>query len=262
MTAARAASPRQQFVADYQRIRSAEGRGSPNPDYYRALPFRDLTGANAWQWQMRARTFRYFDHHILPTAPCDILDLGAGNGWLSHRLRERGHRPVAVDIFNDEMDGLRAVRHYPKPFPTIEASFDELPLPKTRFDLALFNASIHYSADYARTLGEVRRCLRPDGRVVILDSPVYARREHGERMRSERQALFEHQYGFRSEALGSIEFLDHAMLDELGRALDMRWQIHKPWYGLRWHLRPLEAWIKGKRPPSRFWILVGTFGNA
>lgn len=252
---------RQAFLEQYGCIRRAEGRGSDDGAYYRALPFEDLSGRNAWQWRMRARTFRYFVRHLLPAAPCDVLDLGAGNGWLCYRLREMGHAPVAVDIFRDARDGLGALRHYRAPLRAVEADFDALPFAEGSFDLAVFNASLHYSPDYARTLAEVRRCLRADGRLVILDSPVYRRREHGERMRAERQEQFTRQYGFRSEALGSIEFLDEPTLAELARVLRLRWEIHKPWYGFRWHLRPLAARLRGTRPPSRFWILEGTFAR-
>jgi SAM-dependent methyltransferase len=250
---------RNQFLDDYRRIRAAEGRGSSDAAYYRALPFEDLTGRNSGQWRIRAATFRYFVRKMLPRSSSRVLDLGAGNCWLSYRLRELGHLPVAADIFADTSDGLRAARHYPVPFPVTEADFNDLPFANGAFDLILYNASIHYSPDYVRTLGEARRCLRADGRVVILDSPVYAEREHGERMRAERQQLFEKQYGFRSEALKSIEFFDEAMLGELARELGIRWRIHKPWYGAAWHLRPLRAWWKNQRPPSRFWILEGTF---
>ena len=249
------AAARQRFLGDYSAIRTAEGRGSDDSDYYRGLPFNG--GHDVAQWRMRARTFRYFVRHILPRRPCRILDLGAGNGWLSYRLAELGHAPVAVDIFADQRDGLRAVRHYPVQFPAVEAEFDHLPLPSGQFDLAVYNASIHYSSDYLRTLREALRCLAPGGKVVILDSPVYQRREHGERMRAERQRLFEQQFGFRSEALGSIEFFDLEMLDGLARDLALTWKIHKPWYGINWHLRPLRARWKRQRPPSRFWILVG-----
>jgi SAM-dependent methyltransferase len=253
------ASPRQQFLEDYAKIRASEGRGSEDSAYYRALPFSDLTGRNTAQWRIRARTFEYFTHHILPLRPSSILDLGAGNCWLSYRLAEMGHAPVAVDIFSDPRDGLGAARHYPVQFPVIESGFDNLPLPPAQFDLAVFNSSIHYSSDYVRTLTEARRCLRPKGRVVILDSPVYKRREHGEAMRAERQAAFERQHGFRSEALGSIEYFDLEMLEDLERDLSLTWEIHYPWYGWRWHLRPLRAKLRRQRPPSRFWILVGTF---
>lgn len=246
------APDRRLFLEQYGRIRAAEGRGSASESYYRALPFLDDP-----QWKIRATTFRYFTRHILPAQPCRVLDLGAGNGWLSNRLAELGHAPVAIDIFRDLRDGLDAAGHYITSFPRLEAEFDNLPLAPAQFDLAVFNASIHYSADYARTLSEVRRCLRPGGRIVILDSPVYKLRAHGEAMRTERQQLFERQYGFRSEALRSIEFLDEPMLTELARELRLVWTIHRPWYGLAWHMRPVIAGLKGRRPPSRFWILEG-----
>jgi SAM-dependent methyltransferase len=253
------AEGRRQFLDDYNRIRSAEGRGSDESSYYRALPFADITARNADQWRIRARTFRYFVHRVLSGQRLKILDLGAGNCWLSYRLAELRHQPVAVDIFADHRDGLRAARHYPVFIPVVEADFDLLPVADSAFDVVVFNASFHYSADYARTLAEARRCLRPGGRVVILDSPVYKRSEHGEQMRAERQTFFERQHGFRSEALRSIEFLDEPMLSQLARDLRLTWRIHRPWYGLGWMLRPWKARLARRRPPSRFWILEGTF---
>jgi ubiquinone/menaquinone biosynthesis C-methylase UbiE len=253
------AGARRQFLDDYARIRSAEGRGSNESAYYRALPFTDLSGRNSEQWRIRARTYRYFVDRVLPRQRSKVLDLGAGNCWLSYRLAESGHEPVSVDIFSDPRDGLGAARHYPVPFPTVEADFDRLPFTDSSFDLVVFNASVHYSPDYTRTLAEARRCLRPEGRVVILDSPVYKLSRHGEQMRAERQVFFEQQHGFRSEALRSIEYLDEPMLDGLARELRLTWRIHRPWYGFGWMLRPWKARLRGRRPPSRFWILEAKF---
>jgi hypothetical protein len=36
----------------------------------------------------------------------------------------------------------------------MQAEFDQLPFPGARFDAVIYNASLHYSADYLRTLGE------------------------------------------------------------------------------------------------------------
>ncbi len=187
---------RQRFLEEYRHIRHAEGRGSDDSAYYRALPYCDLSDRNSAMWAMRAKSYRYFERNILPAleqvsqSPLDILDLGAGNCWMSYRLSLRHHRPVALDIFDDERDGLGAARHYPKGFSTINAEFDRLPFSKNSFDLAIYNSSLHYSTDYVRTLSEVRRCLRPSGAVAVLDSPVYRSREHGERMVAERHAEF------------------------------------------------------------------------
>ena len=256
---------RQQFIEDYTRIRHAEGRGSGDSAYYRELPDRDLTGRNSDQWRIRALSFRHFERTILAAAEreagraLDVLDLGAGNGWMSHRLALRKHNVVALDIFRDDQDGLGALVHYPVRPMAVAAEFDHLPFRGSAFDLAIYNSSFHYSSDYRRTLAEVRRCLRPSSRVVIMDSPLYRCREHGEKMRVERQAQFEAVHGFRSEALQSIEYLDQPMLDELSRELNIEWQRTEPWYGWGWALRPWKARLRGKRPPSKFLILAGRF---
>jgi ubiquinone/menaquinone biosynthesis C-methylase UbiE len=207
---------------------------------------------------MRATTYRYLESRLLPAEPIDILDIGAGNGWLSNRLAQKGHRPVAVDIFTDPLDGLGAARHYGISFPLIEAEFDRLPFGGRQFDWAVFNCSLHYSTDYRSTLAEALRCLRPQGRIVVLDSPIYKRREHGERMREERHQHFEHTFGFRSDSVPSIEFLWDDLLPELAQDLRIAWRVHRPWYGLAWHMRPWKARLRRKRPPSRFSILAGS----
>ena len=260
-----ATSARHRFLEDYRTIRSAEGRGSQEAAYYRALPYQDLSGKSSAQWAIRGKSYRYFERNVLSQLErktgreLDVLDLGAGNCWMSYRLALRKHRPVALDIFADPMDGLGAARRYGHCSPIVEAEFDQLPFRAASFDLAIFNASIHYSTDYRRTLNEVRRCLRPDGHFVIIDSPIYRRPEHGEKMRAERHTDFERRYGFRSDALPSLEYFDEPMLAGLARDLNIRWSVHRPWYGWKWWWRPWKARLLRRRPPSRFWILDGRF---
>jgi SAM-dependent methyltransferase len=261
------ASVRRQFLDDYIKIRHAEGRGSQDSSYYLALPFRDITGHLQDQWTIRAASYRYLERRILPplereiARPLRIADVGAGNCWLSYRLALRGHLPVAIDILADPLDGLAAGRHYQDraPFPRVNGEFDDLPLARGSIDLAIYNASIHYSTDYRRTLSEIRSCLRPGGRFLIVDSPVYRRREYGEMMVRERHRQFQSTYGFASDTLPSIEFFDLEMLAALGRDLSIAWTVDRPWYGLQWALRPWKALLRGKRPPSNFWILTGRF---
>jgi SAM-dependent methyltransferase len=258
-------STREKFLDNYRTIRHAEGRGSGESAYYRALPYRDLSGKNSAQWAIRGKSYRYFERTILARIEkntgreLDVLDLGAGNCWMSYRLSLRKHKPVALDIFTDAMDGLAAARHYGRSFPLFEAEFDHLPFRASSFDLAIFNASVHYSTDYQRTLREVRSCLRPGAHVVIIDSPIYQRREHGERMRVERHNEFESRYGFRSDAMPSLEYIDERSIADLAAELKIEWTLHRPWYGWKWWWRPWKARLLGRRPPSRFWILDGVF---
>lgn len=257
------------FLEEYRQIRYAEGRGSGKTEYYLALPYRDLTGKNSNQWLIRGRTYKYFEKKIVPefekSDGLDILDLGAGTGWLSYRLAQRNHRPIAVDIFVDAKDGLGAGHHYQtalnRQFPVVLAEFDNLPFEDAQFDLAIFNSSLHYSTDYETTLSETKRCLKASGSVIVLDSPVYKRSEHGEAMKEERHRYFAAQFGFRSDSLPSIEFLDNVMLTRLAHSLRLKWKIYHPWYGWKWSLRPLKYRIKGSRPPARFCILVGNWSE-
>jgi len=247
------------FLRDYTTIRHAEGRGSNDPDHYRQLPSTSADDPLAWQWSMRARTWNHVVRTVLPTLGRElrVVDVGAGVGWLSHRLALLGHQPFAIDLSIDERDGLGAARHYAGAWPCAQAEFDRLPLTDGAADLVVFNASLHYSVDYATTLTEAMRVLRPDGAVVVLDSPVYRHDSSGRQMVAERHADFERRFGLRSESIASVEYLTEAMIDELGDGLGLRWQRTQAWYGWRRAARPLVARLKRRRAPSRFVVLVG-----
>ncbi|HEX8924528.1 MAG TPA: class I SAM-dependent methyltransferase, partial [Terriglobales bacterium] len=132
------------FVANYEKVRAAEGRGSRNAEFYLALPYEDVTHRNESQWAIRARSFVCLDRQVLPLLEesggdkLDVLDLGAGNGWLSYRLALRGHRPVAVDLLDNAFDGLGAAKHYqarlPNLFPRFRADLHSLPFGDRQFD--------------------------------------------------------------------------------------------------------------------------------
>ena len=247
------------FLRDYTRIRLAEGRGSDDPDYYRKLPSCNADHPLAGQWRIRQRTFECFLHRVLPSfgERLKILDLGAGFGWLSHQLAARGHFPCAIDLSVDDRDGLAAGRHYGPDWLRMQAEFDHLPLDAASVDTAIYNASLHYSTDYHATLSEALRVLLPDGCIVVLESPIYKRDESGRQMVAERHAAFERQYGTRSDAIPSREYLTWGTLEKLASNLHLTWRVVTPWYGFRWAMRPLIAGLKNKREPSRFAILIG-----
>jgi SAM-dependent methyltransferase len=256
----------QRFIQDYQTVRKAEGRGSDDPQFYLSLPYCDRTKLHSWQWGIRSRTYKYIERKILPALtgeaaqPLVVLDLGAGNGWLSYRLASLGHRPIAVDLQRNAFDGLGAALHYrhalPMFFPCFQAEVDRLPFGDSQFDCAIFNASFHYSENYDRTLAEAIRCLRPGGTIVIADSPTYNREEHGQQMVEERRQSFQKRFGFSSESLSSGEYLTSERLVALEVKHDLEWATHNTWYGIRWACRPLIAKLKRRREPSRFRIYM------
>jgi SAM-dependent methyltransferase len=251
------------FVQGYERIREAEGRGSECADFYLGLPYGGGASSDPAQWRIRARSHRFVLRRLLPRHIRDdgmILDLGAGNCWMSYRLALAGYRPCAVDLVSNDSDGLGAARHYaarlPALFPRFQASFGQLPFADGQFDAAVFNASFHYSDDGEAALRESLRCLKPGGIVIISDTPWYPRGEDGRRMLAERRAEFLQQYGTAGDPLAMLGFLTDAWLRETERALSIEWEVHRPWYGVAWALRPASARLRGRRTPSRFRLYV------
>lgn len=252
-----------QFIADYEHIRVAEGRGSARGDFYLALPYRDVSGRNSSQWRIRAHTWDYLIKRVLPSALSPaalILDLGAGNCWMSFRLAQVGYEPVAVDLHDNSFDGLGAAEHFrdslPMLFPRFCAELAHLPFQDEQFDAAIFNASFHYVEDAAAALAEALRCVKPGGRLIICDTPWYSCDESGYEMVRERRMSFMKRYGTASASLQSVEFLTDERLQSLEERLAIRWTAYSPNYGLQWAMRPFIAKLRNRREPARFRIYV------
>ncbi len=243
------------FITDYETVRRFEGRFSVDAAYYRALPFQDLSGKFSADWKIRAASFRALKK-VIP-ANSTVLDLGAGNGWLSNQLALSGHAMYAVDLLINADDGLGAWKNYESTFTPVQAEFINLPIPDSSVDAVIFNASLHYAENYEQTLAESLRVLRPDGILVIMDSPVYQAAESGQRMVAERKQQFLSRYGFASDAIQSEGFLTYDRMQALAQRLGVHWQHIVPFYGVYWALKPLLARLRGRREPAQFGLWLG-----
>lgn len=249
------------FRRDYGAHRASEGRGHHGAELLQ-LPYLKA-GPLARQWQVRARTFDAFLRHVLrPIAaaagrPLRILDLGAGNGWLSYRLAREGHSCTAIDVRDDGVDGLGAALPLLReaPFERLVASFEDLPLAADFADIAVFNASLHYATNLERALAEAARLVRPGGSIAILDSPFYAGSRDGEAMVAEKHAFANARFGDRAAsllALPFIEYLTGERLRQASGALGLAWRRRRVLYPLWYEMRPLTARLRSRRTPSRF----------
>jgi SAM-dependent methyltransferase len=262
--------PVTRFQRDYMKLRDREGRGSGGVEELLALPYLNH-GTMKRQWQVHARSYEMFSRRVVAPAalravgrPLDILDLGAGNGWLSHRLQQQGHDCIATDLRIDTVDGLGAGAAYEpfedQMFRRVAVTFDSLPFPDRRFDLAIFASSLHYASDLQATFDEVSRVLRSGGRLAVLDSPFYQDSADGDAMVTERERATHEYLGDLAEgllALGSIEFLTQELLEGASVRSGISWRRHRVWYPLWYELRPIKAWLRRKRPPSRFDLWEG-----
>jgi SAM-dependent methyltransferase len=243
------------FIQEYETIRRLEGRRSSDANYYRSLPFKDVSGTFSADWRIRAASYRSLEKMISPHMR--VIDLGAGNGWLSNRLAGHGCEVYAVDLLLNSEDGLGACRHYENSFTPVQAEFIHLPLEADSCSLVIFNASFHYSESYEDVLEEALRILPAGGRIVLMDSPVYQHADSGERMVAERKAGFLSRYGFASDSIQSKNYLTYDQMEQLGRNLGIHWQHLRPFYGLRWSLRPWLARLRGQLEPAEFGLWVG-----
>jgi glycosyltransferase involved in cell wall biosynthesis/SAM-dependent methyltransferase len=102
----------------------------------------------------------------------DVLEVGAGLGTDLAQFAAHGARVADVDLSaghleharrNFELRGLRGrfVHH----------DAETLPFEDGSFDLVYSNGVIHHTPNTARLVGEIRRVLRPGGRVIVM---VYA----------------------------------------------------------------------------------------
>jgi SAM-dependent methyltransferase len=251
------------FGVEYASHRAAEGRTYSDDELLR-LPYL-CEGPLARQWAVRARSFDVFMTRVLrPLAerrgrPLTLLDLGAGNGWLSYHAAMDGHRAIALDIRDDTVDGLGAAEFFLRRtrgrMERLVASFAEIPLGDATVDLAVFNASLHYALDLATCLREAMRVVRPGGQIVILDTPFYRHERDGAAMVAEKKAQAAERFGDRADillGLPFIEFLTRQRLVAASAGLGLGWQRRRVLYPFWYEARPVTAVLRRRRPPSRF----------
>ena len=255
------------FACAYASHRQAEGRGYSGADLL-SLPYL-ASGPHARQWSVRARSFDALMTRVVGPLRArlgralTLLDLGAGNGWLSYRAALKDNDAIALDVRSDDVDGLGAaaafVERVPERMRCVVGSFDAIPLDDASVDIAVFNASLHYSTGLHDTLCEAARVVRPGGAIVIVDSPFYLSERSGDAMIAEKRRDGPRTFGEHAPVLlGArfIEFLTQARLTEASRASVLRWKRDRVLYPLWYELRPITAALLGKRPPSRFDLWV------
>jgi SAM-dependent methyltransferase len=249
------------FLRSYTEVRKAEGWGDPGEEYYHDLPYRDRTGKQKRIWQIRARTFDALLTHLETSAPqrvLRVLDVGAGNCWLSARLAERGHVALAVDINLDAVDGLGVCRRmssagYASVQP-VRAGFDALPFAPASIDVIIFNASLHYSPDILKTVRDTMGLLTAGGLLYILDSPLYRDAESGRSMVRERTDKVRRHHGVQIAEEHGGNFLTQETVNRLRET--HRVEVLLPRFGVRWRLRPLVARLLRRREPATFAVIV------
>ena len=237
-----------EFLEEYRRIREREGRGSRDAEFYLQLPEGNFTGHRAKEWAMRADSLSWIHAHLKSCeSKLSILDAGAGNCWLTRYIAEWGHHVVALDLNEDDEDGLGAGRHYleqlPLTFRRVLADFSALPFADGSFDLIVYNGALHYAPDVALCIAEGTRCLKPGGEILLIDTPFYRDAADGEKMLAERGGPQQARY------------LTYRMLNEIAAGCELSVQYeHRTRSLLQAMKRRLAERLRGRSFAQMPWV--------
>lgn len=145
-----------------------------------ALPEGAPAGYDPMYWHVRRQSFQavlqILDSRFPNPTDGLILDLGAGTGWMAHRLATLGYSVAALESSLDPDFGLGRIKDYQVPmsgtiFP-VRGSFKTLPFLPGCAAAAIFNASLHYADNLNQTIARTADLLRPDGCIIVVDSPT------------------------------------------------------------------------------------------
>jgi SAM-dependent methyltransferase/uncharacterized protein YbaR (Trm112 family) len=174
------ATPLDKFSHCYREARLEEGWQPIPEDIALILPYGTPSGHPSLYWKVRRQSYEALTGWLSKNGPGPQVgpaaDLGAGTGWLAYRLARLGYRALALEASLDRAFGLGASAVYhaamPSRFLPIQGDLDNPPLQREKLGLAIFNASLHYTQNLNRTLRLAVETLRPDGWLVILDTPI------------------------------------------------------------------------------------------
>ncbi len=239
----------QGFGELYQRVRAREGRLYPDEIAARlpAVPPRHSLAA---EWHVRAdscrRLVKYLERRGTPPL---VLELGCGNGWLSHQLaRLAGARVWGIDLPGPELAqagrlfGAANCRF-------LAADIFAAPLPAAVFTGIVLAAVVQFFPDLHALICALRPLLAAGGEIHILDSPLYPPGESAAAQQRTRAYY---------AALGFPEMADHYFYHPLSvlEPFSPRW-LHRP-TPLQRRLARWEVWPTAWGPASPFpWLVLG-----
>ncbi len=224
----------QAFAAAWKKTRWAAPR-----ELIPSLPF---VGNSAWR--QKAVSFRKLLEVLGPAKERKVVDIGAGNGWLSYRLSEAGFRCFATDASWDDdvgLGGASAFKDSSLRFERAVGTLDRWPIQSTCVDVAICNASLHYMSNVGHALAEAKRVLRPDGTFILMNSPVHADATSSSRAAGD--------FRKRIQNVGNDSLLSqysHFVREDLEATMDEYFvdvRRHDPNYGFRFRV---SRWIEGR----------------
>ena len=162
------------FERRYIELRNKEKRIYTDEEV-KQLPDCDLSHPHHKEWQIRKIACRKLVTYLSnKKKPLQILEIGCGNGWLSHQLSTIPRsRVLGLDInFTELQQAARVFNDCPK----IKFMYGDIKsgiLSGRQFDIILFAASIQYFRLPDEILDHCLQYLKPSGEIHIIDTMFY-----------------------------------------------------------------------------------------
>lgn len=145
----------------------------------------------------------------------DVLDIGCGAGPLAELLVQRGASVSGFDQSNAMVDIARRRLGDTAELRVADLT-DPLPFDDDSFDVACASLVLHYLRDWVPPLSEIRRVLRPGGRLVASVNHPLAFAMTENRYFGIEQYEFTHTFAGREASL----FMWHRTLDDIYQAVN------------------------------------------
>ena len=125
-----------------------------------------------WRWRRYLTdTLSFLVDWANVSSAAAVLDVGCGTGELARLLLEQNpHQAiVGIDISEEMLVQARQKLRNVEQVTFEQASASALPIPDNTFEVVVSANAFHYFPEPKEALAEMRRVLKPDGKIVILD---------------------------------------------------------------------------------------------
>ena len=159
----------------YISLRNSEKRIYTDDEVSR-LPEVNEENQYSEEWKIRKDSSnRLINHLTKKNRPLSILEVGCGNGWLSHRLSTIENAIVTgVDINLVELEQASRVFANRTNLSFVYGDISRGLLADQKFDVIIFAASIQYFQSFRGVINIASEHLIDEGEIHILDSHFYA----------------------------------------------------------------------------------------
>jgi SAM-dependent methyltransferase len=160
----------------YISVRAQEGRIYTD-DQLRALPDIDADHKHYKEWAFRKKSWLRLRDYLAKTfkqRPLRILDIGCGNGWMTHLLHQEGYHATGADLNLHELMQAENVFGCSETLRWVYADIFNAAFPSEKYDVILLAASCQYFPDLGKLVDRLSELLSLCGQVHLLDSMFYS----------------------------------------------------------------------------------------